>query len=381
MDDYHVFSTDDLVTWTDHGVILSSTDLAWGRPVVTGVKGFMWAPDCAFKNDKYYYYFPHLPGDGDWSIGVAISDSPTSGFKDKGTPLLTGSFMYDPCVFVDDDGSAYLYVGGGSRNDRCKGVQLNDDMVSLKGELQTMEGLEDFHEGTWVFKRKGVYYLTYPDNHDQGGNQMRWAVSSKPLGPWTYKGVFFGPCDSGTSHGSIVEFKGDWYLFYHNQALSGMGNLRSVCVNHLEFEENGDIVYQEPDKSPVQKAEGKPAGGKEFLAGDYCTPGGTAMFESHGSIEALAGFHLDGSFGTFKGINAGAGQKQLYLRYASNDSGSFVTITVNGEKADTILAHGNGGWDDFSAYAHTVIELKAGDNEIVLGGGYGGINIASIILI
>lgn len=384
MDQYHVFSTDDMFNWIDHGVILSSKDVEWGRPE----GGFMWAPDCAYRNGHYYYYFPHpSPGNwnDEWKVGVAISDSPTSGFKPLPTPMekIGGFAMIDPQVFEDDDGKFYFYYGGGSRNDACKGAELNDDMISIKGELQTMEGLVDFHEGTWVFKRNGIYYLTYPDNHDQGGNQMRYAIGKNPLGPWTYQGIFFGPCDAGTSHGSIIEYKGVWYLFYHNKALSGMGELRSVCVTVLEFNEDGSIVYQEPDKSPAVHPEDAPSGGVQYLVENYCEIGGTAVFETFGDNKVLAGLHLDGSYGTFSKIDGGwaGGIKKLYIRFSSEDSGIFIKVQVNGVDADTIFAHGNGVWGDFTAYAHTSVNLNKGDNEIVLNGGSGGINILSIILL
>jgi arabinoxylan arabinofuranohydrolase len=104
--------------------------------------------------------------------------------------------------------------------------------------------LEDFHEGPFVFKRKGIYYMIYPDNKRNGavfGNNMCYATSNHPLGPWKYKGIILDPTGCETSHGSVVEFKGQWYLFYHNMALSGMGNLRSVCFDKLYFNEDGTI--------------------------------------------------------------------------------------------------------------------------------------------
>lgn len=103
--------------------------------------------------------------------------------------------MIDPCVFVDDDNRAYMYYGGGGR---CAGGELNEDMMSIKGDMHDMNTLEDFHEATWVFKRNGVYYLTYSDNvHDN--NQMRYATSDNPLGPWTYRGVFLETTGCSTS--------------------------------------------------------------------------------------------------------------------------------------------------------------------------------------
>ena len=238
MDRYHVFSTDDMINWTDHGEILSSDQVPWGRKE----GGFMWAPDCAYRNGTYYFYFPH-PSETDWNdswkIGVATSDKPAEGFKVQG--YIEGMDpMIDPCVFVDDDGQAYIYNGGGGT---CKGGKLKDNMIELDGPMRTMEGLSDFHEATWIHKYNGKYYLSYSDNHDDGEkhNRMCYAISDSPLGPWEYKGIYMEPTDSYTNHGSIVEFKGQWYSFYHNSALSGHDWLRSICLDKLYYNPDGTI--------------------------------------------------------------------------------------------------------------------------------------------
>jgi len=123
-------------------------------------------------------------------------------------------------------------------------------MVEIDGKMQDMVGLQDFHEAAWLFKRKGIYYLTYADNNRRE-NQLRYAMSNNPLGPWEYKGVYLEPTGCDTSHGSVVEFKGKWYAFYHNKSISGKGNLRSVCVDKLYFNTDGTIqkVIQTKKKS------------------------------------------------------------------------------------------------------------------------------------
>jgi hypothetical protein len=241
MDKYHVYSTDDMVNWIDHGQILEASQVPWASPLANGGK-FMWAPDCVYKNGKYYFYFPHPdkdPWNSTWKIGIAVSDKPASDFQVLEHTLigLPENGEIDPCVFIDDDGQAYFYYGGGSR---CYGAKLKDNMVELDGELQPMTGLYDFHEGTWVFKRNGIYYLTYADNNS-GANQLRHATSSSPLGPWSHKGVYLKPTTSDTSHGSVVEYKGQWWAFYHTADLSGIGSLRSICVDSLFFNEDGTI--------------------------------------------------------------------------------------------------------------------------------------------
>lgn len=244
MDGYHVFSTTDMVNWTDHGEFLHSRDVEWGRPD----GGFMWAPDAAYRNGKYYYYFPHPSGtdwNNTWKVGVGVSDKPTmENLKLLGylEGLGDAFSMIDPCVFTDDDGQAYFYYGGGGR---MIGVKLKDNMTEIDGEPVPMKGMKDYHEGPWVFKNNGKYYLMYADNHQEPGlggrNQLRYCWSDSPLGPWEYKGIILKPTDCDTSHGSIVKYKGQWYLFYHNCNISHMGNLRSICVDKLYFNEDGTI--------------------------------------------------------------------------------------------------------------------------------------------
>ncbi|MDR1610255.1 MAG: family 43 glycosylhydrolase [Candidatus Symbiothrix sp.] len=252
MDEYHVFSTGDMVNWTDHGEILRASQVPWGKPLKNDGK-FMWAPDCAYKNGTYYFFFPHPsedPWNQTWKIGVATSKKPASDFKVIGY-IKNAEALIDPCVFVDDDGQVYFYQGGGGV---CKGGKLKDNMLEIDGELKVMEGPEDFHEATWVHKRNGVYYLSYSDNHDEkndkegvrGDNRMRYATGKSPLGPWKYQGIYMDPTDSYTNHGSIVEYKGQWYAFYHNSQLSrknGEPNdwLRSVCVDKLYYNPDGTI--------------------------------------------------------------------------------------------------------------------------------------------
>ncbi|PUZ25075.1 glycosyl hydrolase family 43 [Chitinophaga parva] len=239
MDKYHVFSTDDMIHWKDEGQILEASQVPWGRKE----GGFMWAPDCAYKNGTYYFYFPHPSGtewNSTWKIGVATSKYPAKDFKVQG--YIKGlESLIDPCVFVDDDGQAYLYYGGGAK---ARGGKLKDNMMEVDGEMKPMEGLVDFHEASWVHKYKGTYYLSYSNNHDKDGkyNQMCYATSKSPLGPWTYQGIYMDPTDCYTNHGSIVEYKGQWWAFYHNAVLSGhVGELRSVCVDKLFYNPDGTI--------------------------------------------------------------------------------------------------------------------------------------------
>lgn len=240
MDRYHVFSTDDMENWVDHGEILNSSQVSWGRTE----GGFMWAPDCAYNpvNQTYYFYYPHPSGTdwgSTWKIGVATSSEPAANFTDQG--YIAGlESLIDPCVFVDDDGQPYIYHGGGGR---CMGGKLDkDDWTKLSGTMQQMQGLVDFHEATWVHKYNGKYYLSHSDNHGSDGNQLKYAVSDSPLGPWTDMGVYMYATGCDTHHGSIVDYKNQWWAFYHTSNFSGQYNLRSVCADKLYYNGDGSIL-------------------------------------------------------------------------------------------------------------------------------------------
>jgi hypothetical protein len=305
MDKYHVYSTDDMIHWTDHGQILEAKQVPWHTGTFRNGSTFMWAPDCAYKNGKYYFYFPHPSQNSDdgagswnnnWKIGIAVSDKPASDFQVLEHTLigLPPNGHIDPCVFIDDDGQVYFYYGGGNQ---CLGGKLKDNMIELDGELQRMTGLYDFHEGTWVFKRNGIYYLTYADNKG-GANQLRYATSDNPLGPWSHKGVYLNSTTSDTSHGSVVEYNGQWWAFYHTADLSGTGLLRSICVDSLFFDAEGGIKVVKPTKdqgSPYQgvlktvpgtiEAEDYNAGGKGIAYWDNTQGNGPLEYRRNEDVD------------------------------------------------------------------------------------------------
>lgn len=251
MDRYHVFSTEDMVNWTDHGEIMNAATVR--KQAGWGCEGFMWAPDCVYNptNKTYYLYFPHPTNAANWNstwrIGVATSKFPDKEFRVQG--YIEGMpAEIDPCVFVDDDGQPYIYNGGGGK--MYGGKLKKNDWTKLDGAMTSMTGMSDFHEGAWVHKRNGIYYLSYADNNP-GANRLRYATSSSPLGPWKHEGIYLQPTTCDTSHGSIVEYKGQWYAFYHTSDASGQGNLRSVCVDKLYY--NSDGTIQEVKQTRGQK--------------------------------------------------------------------------------------------------------------------------------
>jgi hypothetical protein len=272
MRDFHVLSMDSVGgKVTDHGVALDIKDIPWaGRQ--------LWAPDAAFKNETYYLYFPVKDKQDIFRIGVATSNKPEGPFKAQPTPI-TGSFSIDPAVFADTDGSHYMYFGGiwGGQLQRwrtgtydstvaqeptenealsAKVAKLSDDMLSFDGPVKDVVILDEagrplkasdhnrrFFEGGWMHKYNGKYYFSYStgDTHF-----LAYAVADNPYGPFTYKGVIMNPVQGWTTHHSIIEFKGKWYLFYHDTELSGKTHLRNVKVTELTRRADGTFETIEP---------------------------------------------------------------------------------------------------------------------------------------
>ena len=246
MSDYHVFSTDDLTHWTDHGIIVDQKDVPWGNPTANS----MWAPDCVEKDGKYYFYFPNAPARGrgfGFGIGMAVSDTPYGPFTIQ-EETVKGTGGIDPCAFKDDDGTIYLIWSGMG----LRGGKLKDNMMEIDGEGVRLD--EAFPkgqtEGPFLFKREGKYYLTYPWVREQGGTEcLAYGMSDSPLGPYEFKGVFMDESPTGcwTNHHSFVEFKGQWYLFYHHNDFSpSFDKNRSVRVDKVSFREDGTIIPVTP---------------------------------------------------------------------------------------------------------------------------------------
>jgi hypothetical protein len=236
MEDYHVFSSANLTDWTDHGVIVSQTNVDWVNP--TGYS--MWAPDCVFKNGKYYFFFPATAKAGGFRIGVAVADKPYGPFQAEPKPI-EGVRGIDPCVFIDKDGSAYLYYAMG----RIFVAKLKDNLLELDSPPKTIDNLpaKGLIEGPFTFERNGIYYLTYP--HVQTKiERLEYATSTNAMGPFTPAGVILDESPDGcwTVHQSIVEYQDQWYLFYHDKDLSpDFDKNRSVRADYVSFNDDGTI--------------------------------------------------------------------------------------------------------------------------------------------
>lgn len=268
MKDYHVFSMDDICgVVTDHGKVLGVEDVPWaGRQ--------LWDSDTAHKGGKYYMYFSLKDKTDIFRLGVAVSSTPYGPFIAQEHPI-KGSYSIDPCAFEDEDGSYYLYFGGlwGGQLQHYRGnklsegsvvphyheyaltpkiARLTDDMLEFVEEPQDVVILDEvgvplkqgdvdrrFFEASWMHKYNGKYYFSYStgDTH-----LLCYAIGDNPYGPFKYQGVILTPVVGWTTHHSILEFKGKWYLFHHDSVPSGGKTwLRSMKVTELEYDENGMI--------------------------------------------------------------------------------------------------------------------------------------------
>jgi len=254
MYDWRIYSSSDMVNWTDHGTQLSLSSFSWADDRA-------WAAQAIERNGKFYWYIcAHSRLAGGMAIGVAVSDSPTGPFHDAiGKPLFdNGSWdNIDPTVFIDDDGQAWIYWG----NPRVYYAKLNKDMISFDGEVKTLDMTEEtfggpvlsqrekgkqykdsYVEGPWIMKREGLYYLLYA----AGGvpEHISYSTAPSPDGPWTYRGPIMPLEDtrSFTNHCGIAEHKGHNYFFYHTGKLpSGGGYGRSVAIEEFLFNPDGSF--------------------------------------------------------------------------------------------------------------------------------------------
>ena len=273
MEDYHIFSLDEIPgECVDHGEALHMKDVPW-------VSQQMWAPDCAYKNGTYYLFFPARDHEGIFRLGVATSKNPAGPFTPEPN-YIPGSFSIDPAVFVDDDGSAYVYNGGlwggqlekwqtGTYKDDAEGPagnepalgpicgKLSEDMLTYETKPEAVVILDEngnpltagdedrrYFEGPWMHKYNDTYYLSYSTGTT---HYIVYATSKNPQGPFTYRGRILEPVLGWTTHHSIVEFKGKWYLFYHDCSLSGgVNHKRCVKFTELHYNEDGTIQTIKP---------------------------------------------------------------------------------------------------------------------------------------
>lgn len=237
MQDWLLYTSTDMVNWTDHGVVASLKSFDWVKR-----DNGAWAEQVVERNGKFYMYCP-IHGNG---IGVLVSDSPYGPFKDPlGKPLVWQKEHWDdidPTVFIDEDGQAYMYWG----NPNCYYVKLNEDMISYSGDIVKLkETPEHYQEGPWFYKRNGHYYLAFASTCCPEG--IGYAMSDSPTGPWKTKGYIMRPTEKTRgNHPGIMDYKGKSYVFGLNYDLLKLETnthyeRRSVSVAEMHYNEDGTI--------------------------------------------------------------------------------------------------------------------------------------------
>ncbi|MCJ8208602.1 family 43 glycosylhydrolase [Mucilaginibacter sp. RS28] len=323
MEDYHVFSSANLTEWKDQGAIVSQTTVPWADSTAYS----MWAPDCIYRKGKYYFYFPATAkaseGNRGFSIGVAVADKPYGPFIPQTKPI-AGVHGIDPNVFIDKDGQAYLYWAQGN----IYGAKLKENMLELASEPQILKELPEkgLKEGPYLFERNGTYYLTYPHAANKT-ERLEYATSNSPLGPFKFTGVIMDESPSGcwTNHQSIIKFRNQWYLFYHDDQLSPkFDKSRSIRADSLFFNSDGTIQKV----IPTLRGIGITPAGKEIQVDRY-----SAISQSGVSVDFIDTAH------TMKGWKVMLSNPGAWVRYNKVDfgKGKFNTLKVSSNQKNQAI--------------------------------------------
>lgn len=361
MQEWRVYSTTDMVNWTDHGSPLAIENFEWADDRA-------WAPQCIERDGKFYFYVPlHSKLTNAMAIGVAVGDTPVGPFRDAiGRPLVDGSWDYiDPTVFIDDDGQAYLYWG----NPEIYYVKLNKDMVSFEGEVckveQTVESFgapgpkervkgteykDMYTEGPWFYRRGDKYYLLYA----AGGvpEHIAYSMSDSPTGPWRYMGEIMPLSDTGsfTNHCGVTDYKGRSYFFYHTGKLPrGGGFGRSIAVEEFSYKPDGTFPVVMPTDSgvapvgyldPYRRVEAETMAWSQGVRVEPNARSGVYVSDIH-----------DGDYIRVNNVNFGSGGPAVFgASVASALRGGRIEVRVDapdGELAALMDVPGTGGWEEW----------------------------------
>ncbi|MET8234475.1 family 43 glycosylhydrolase [Micromonospora sp. NPDC005298] len=353
MKEWRVWSSADMVNWTDHGSPLNVGTFSWASANA-------WAGQVIARNGKFYWYVPVTSrATNSMAIGVAVADSPTGPFRDAiGRPLV-GNGEIDPTVFIDDDGQAYLYWG----NPNLWYVKLNADMISYSGSATkiplttagfgTRNGNASrptlYEEGPWVYKRNGTYYNVFAA--ECCSEFIAYSTAPGPTGPWTYRGTIM-PRQGGsfTNHAGVVDFNGGSYFFYHNGALPGGGGYtRSVAVEKFAYNSNGTFP------TITMTSTGAPQVGtlNPYVRQEAETIAWGSGIETEVSSEGgmNVGWIENGDYIKVKGVAFGAGATSFTARVASAGSGGRIEVRLdnsNGPLVGTCTAPVTGGWQTWT---------------------------------
>ncbi len=379
MQEWRIYSTDDMVNWTDHGSPLALESFSWADDRA-------WASQCVERDGKYYWYIcAHSRISKGMAIGVAVSDSPTGPFRDAiGKPLFeNGSWDHiDPTVFIDDDGQAWLMWG----NPRVYYLKLNRDMVSYSGELGMLPMTEDafgsppmnereqgkqykdsYVEGPWLTKRNGTYQLLYA----AGGvpEHISYSTAPSPTGPWKYAGEIMPLCDtkSFTNHCGVADYKGHSYFFYHTGKLPGGGGFgRSVAVDEFTYNADGSfptIMPTDEGVKPVQsfnpyrKVEAETMAFSKGVKTEQNSEVGVYVTDIH-----------NGDYIKLQQVEFGDKTPRTFTaRVASGLRGGQIEVrldSVKGQLLGKLNVPGTGGWEKWQTLTMDFREIGKGTRDL-----------------
>ncbi|ONI91286.1 glycoside hydrolase [Saccharothrix sp. ALI-22-I] len=353
MREWRVFSSADMVNWTDHGVPMNLGTFAWADANA-------WAGHTIERNGKFYWYVPVRRRGGGMAIGVGVADSPTGPFRDAiGRPLVENGEI-DPAAFIDDNGEAYLYWG----NPNLWYVRLNADMISFSGSPTriplTAAGFGArtgnpsrptlYEEAPWVYKRNGLYYNVFAAQCCS--EFIAYSTAPGPTGPWTYRGTVMPTQGSSfTNHAGIVDFKGGSYFFYHNGALPGGGGYtRSVAIEKFAYNSDGTIPRltmttagppPADTLNPYVRQEAETIAWGSGIETEPASEGGMNI----GSLQ-------NGDYTKVRNVAFGTGASSFTARVASAGSGGTIEVRL-GSATGTIVGRcavpNTGGWQTWQS--------------------------------
>ena len=379
MQEWRVYSTDDMVNWLDHGSPLALESFSWADDRA-------WASQCVERDGKFYWYIcAHSKISKGMAIGVAVSDTPTGPFRDAiGKPLFeNGSWDHiDPTVLIDDDGQAWLMWG----NPQCYYLKLNRDMISYSGELGLLDMTEEafggpimskrekgkkykdsYVEGPWLTKRNGTYQLLYA----AGGvpEHISYSTASSPTGPWKYAGEIMPLSDtkSFTNHCGVADYKGHSYFFYHTGKLpNGGGFGRSVAVEEFKYNADGSFPTILPTDEgvkpigkfdPYRKVEAETMAFSKGVKTEQNDQVGVYVTDIHnGDYIKLQNVHFCNKV-----------PRTFTARVASGLRGGQIEIridSVGGKLLGTVNVPGTGGWEQWQTITTDLTAITSGRHDM-----------------
>ena len=390
MQEWRVYSTNDMVNWQDHGSPLALESFSWADDRA-------WASQCIERDGKFFWYIcAHSKLSNGMAIGVAVGDSPTGPFRDAiGKPLFeNGSWDHiDPTVLIDDNGQAWLMWG----NPQLYYLKLNRDMISYEGELGRIEMTEEafgapvmnkrekgkqykdsYVEGPWLMKKptlQGIkkkskgYYLLYA----AGGvpEHISYSTAPSPLGPWKYAGEIMPLCDTNsfTNHCGVADYKGHSYFFYHTGKLpEGGGFGRSVAVEEFHYNNDGSFPTIMPTDEGVKPvATFNPYRRVEAETMAFSCGVKTEQNETIGVY--VTDVH-NGDYIKLQHVDFGAnGPSAFSARVASGLRGGSIELhvdSIGGKELVHLDVPGTGGWEQWQTLSANLKETVSGTHDLYL---------------